>query len=83
MYDDTRMKVFQCDLTQDELSAIIPPDSIDIVLLLFVLSSITPDKMMSVLTNIIKVSSCVGMLMANYEHTVGPYVIIMDTFVQS
>ena len=57
LYDDTRMKVFQSDLTQDELSTIIPTDSIDIVLLLFVLSSITPDKMTSVLINIFKVSS--------------------------
>ena len=59
LYNDARMKVFQCDLTQDELSTIIPADSVDIVLLLFVLSSITPDKMTSVLTNISKVSSCV------------------------
>lgn len=49
------MKVFQSDLTQDELSTIIPANTIDIVLLFFVLSSITPDKMITVLTNIAKV----------------------------
>jgi len=50
------MEVFQCDLTQDELSAIIPANTIDVVLLLFVLSSINPEKMTTVLTNISKVS---------------------------
>ena len=49
------MKVFQSDLTQDELSTVIPANTIDIVLLFFVLSSITPDKMITVLTNIAKV----------------------------
>ena len=49
------MKVFQSDLTQDELLTIIPANTIDIVLLFFVLSSITPDKMITVLTNIAKV----------------------------
>ena len=48
--------MFQNDLTQDELSAIIPANTIDLVLLLFVLSSITPDKMTTVLINISKVS---------------------------
>lgn len=63
MYDDTRVKVFQSDLTQDQLSAIIPTNTIDIVLLLFVLSSITPDKMTTVLTNISKVSLlCAGVV---------------------
>ena len=47
--------MFQGDLTQDELSTSIPANTIDIVLLFFVLSSITPDKMITVLTNIAKV----------------------------
>jgi len=47
--------VFQCDLTQDDLSDHIPADTLDIVLLFFVLSAISPDKMTSVVTNIYKV----------------------------
>ena len=47
--------MFQSDLTQDELSSIIPANTVDIVLLFFVLSSITPDKMITVLINLAKV----------------------------
>lgn len=71
-YDNTRMKVFQSDLTQDELSTIIPANTIDIVLLFFVLSSITPDKMITVLTNIAKVLRQGGMVLLRdygiYDH---------------
>ena len=55
LYDDTRMKVFQSDLTQDQLSTNISANTVDIVLLFFVLSSITPDKMLPALVNISKV----------------------------
>lgn len=51
------MKAFQCDLTQDELMDHILEDKLDIILLFFVLSAITPDKMTSVVTNIYKVYS--------------------------
>jgi len=57
LYDESRVKVFQCDLTQDDLLDHIPANTLDIVLLFFVLSAITPDKMNSVVTNIHKVCS--------------------------
>ncbi|XP_019364372.1 PREDICTED: methyltransferase-like protein 6 isoform X2 [Gavialis gangeticus] len=54
-YNIERCKVFQCDLTKDELLENIPADSVDVVLLIFVLSAIHPDKMHLVLQNIYKV----------------------------
>ena len=69
MYDDTRMKVFQSDLTQDQLSTNIPADTVDIVLLFFVLSSITPDKMLPVLMNISKVSVWYTPVLNRWERT--------------
>lgn len=47
--------MFQCDLTKDDLLENIPPDSVDVVTLIFVLSAIHPDKMHLVLRNIYKV----------------------------
>lgn len=47
--------MFQCDLTKDDLLDNIPPDSVDVVTLIFVLSAIHPDKMHLVLRNIYKV----------------------------
>lgn len=51
-YDDTRCKVFQCDLTSDQLVSYIPCTSVNLVSLIFVLSSVSPDKMVAVLENI-------------------------------
>ncbi|XP_042327063.1 tRNA N(3)-methylcytidine methyltransferase METTL6 [Sceloporus undulatus] len=55
LYDTQRCKVFQCDLTKDDLLENVPPDSVDIVTLIFVLSTIHPEKMHLVLRNIYKV----------------------------
>ncbi|OXB65924.1 hypothetical protein ASZ78_002672, partial [Callipepla squamata] len=55
LYDTERCKVFQCDLTKDDLLENIPADSVDVVTLIFVLSAIHPDKMHLVLKNIYKV----------------------------
>ncbi|XP_065896657.1 tRNA N(3)-methylcytidine methyltransferase METTL6-like [Dysidea avara] len=72
LYDETRMRVFQCDLTQDDLSDHIPADTLDIVLLFFVLSAISPDKMTSVVTNIYKVLRPGGLVLVRdyglYDH---------------
>ncbi|XP_038625023.1 tRNA N(3)-methylcytidine methyltransferase METTL6 [Tachyglossus aculeatus] len=54
-YNPERCKVFQCDLTKDDLLEHIPADSVDGVTLIFVLSAIHPDKMHLVLQNIYKV----------------------------
>ncbi|XP_030799005.1 methyltransferase-like protein 6 isoform X1 [Camarhynchus parvulus] len=55
LYSAERCKVFQCDLTKDDLLDNIPADSVDVVTLIFVLSAIHPDKMHLVLRNIYKV----------------------------
>ncbi|KAM4907497.1 tRNA N(3)-cytidine methyltransferase METTL6 isoform 2-T2 [Sylvia borin] len=55
LYSTERCKVFQCDLTKDDLLDNIPADSVDVVTLIFVLSAIHPDKMHLVLRNIYKV----------------------------
>ncbi|XP_006037520.1 methyltransferase-like protein 6 isoform X1 [Alligator sinensis] len=54
-YNIERCKVFQCDLTKDDLLENIPANSVDVVTLIFVLSAIHPDKMHLVLQNIYKV----------------------------
>ncbi|XP_023605268.1 methyltransferase-like protein 6 isoform X4 [Myotis lucifugus] len=56
LYDTERCKVFQCDLTKDDLMEHVPPESVDVVLLIFVLSAVHPDKMHLVLQNIYKSS---------------------------
>ncbi|XP_016849885.1 tRNA N(3)-methylcytidine methyltransferase METTL6 isoform X2 [Anolis carolinensis] len=55
LYDPQRCKVFQCDLTKDDLLENVPPDSVDVATLIFVLSAIHPEKMHLVLCNIYKV----------------------------
>ncbi|XP_011899347.1 PREDICTED: methyltransferase-like protein 6 isoform X2 [Cercocebus atys] len=55
LYDTGRCKVFQCDLTKDDLLDHVPPGSVDVVMLIFVLSAVHPEKMHLVLENIYKV----------------------------
>ncbi|XP_020668359.2 tRNA N(3)-cytidine methyltransferase METTL6 isoform X1 [Pogona vitticeps] len=55
LYDAQRCKVFQCDLTRDDLLENVPPESVDVVMLIFVLSAIHPEKMHLVLRNIYKI----------------------------
>ncbi|XP_010800064.2 tRNA N(3)-cytidine methyltransferase METTL6 isoform X3 [Bos taurus] len=58
LYDTERCKVFQCDLTKDDLLEHVPPESVDVVTLIFVLSAVHPDKMHLVLQNIYKMPLC-------------------------
>uniref|UniRef100_A0A8C5RUV5 tRNA N(3)-cytidine methyltransferase METTL6 n=1 Tax=Laticauda laticaudata TaxID=8630 RepID=A0A8C5RUV5_LATLA len=55
LYDAKRCKVFLCDLTKDDLVENVPLESVDVVMLIFVLSAIHPEKMHFVLNNIYKV----------------------------
>ena len=50
------MNAFQCDVTYDKLTTHVCEESIDIVTVIFVLSSISPEKMLSALENIATVS---------------------------
>eukprot|EP00073_Rattus_norvegicus_P053129 XP_017455513.1 PREDICTED: methyltransferase-like protein 6 isoform X3 [Rattus norvegicus] len=54
LYNAERCKVFQCDLTRDDLLDHIPPESVDAVTLIFVLSAVHPEKMHLVLLNVYK-----------------------------
>lgn len=55
-YDPMRINAFQCDVTQDKLTTNVRQESVDIVTVIFVMSSISPDKMQAVLQNISTVS---------------------------
>ncbi|ELT90658.1 hypothetical protein CAPTEDRAFT_137298 [Capitella teleta] len=62
LYDESRCKAFQCDLTSDDLLAYVTPSAVDVVTMIFVLSAIHPDKMLQSLLNIRKVlapSGCI------------------------
>ena len=51
-FDSCRCVVFHCDITKDDLIVNVPPSSVDVVSVIFVLSAIHPDKMVQVLRNI-------------------------------
>ncbi|XP_052095452.1 tRNA N(3)-methylcytidine methyltransferase METTL6-like [Mytilus californianus] len=55
LYNPDRCHAFQCDITCDDLSKEIPPDTVDAVSMIFVLSAIHPDKMVTALKNISKI----------------------------
>ena len=54
-FSEEKVNAFQCDLTVDHLDAHVPKCSVDIATLVFVLSAVHPDKMLTVLQNIIQV----------------------------
>ncbi|XP_075068522.1 tRNA N(3)-cytidine methyltransferase METTL6 [Mixophyes fleayi] len=54
-YNTDTCKAFQCDLTKDDLTDNIPAGSIDVTMLIFVLSAVHPDKMHLAIENIYKV----------------------------
>ncbi|XP_071811838.1 tRNA N(3)-cytidine methyltransferase METTL6-like [Apostichopus japonicus] len=62
-YKPDRIKAFQCDLTKDDLIEEIPPESVDLVTMVFVLSAIHPDKMLSSIQNISSVLKPGGMVL--------------------
>ncbi|KAJ1520555.1 hypothetical protein ONE63_003671 [Megalurothrips usitatus] len=62
-YDEAKMKAFQCDITTEDIFSDIPPGSVDIVTLIFVLSAIHPDKFLVTLKNIISILKPGGLLL--------------------
>ncbi|XP_063778412.1 tRNA N(3)-methylcytidine methyltransferase METTL6 [Pseudophryne corroboree] len=54
-YSTDICKAFQCDLTKDDLTENIPAGSVDVTMLIFVLSAVHPDKMHLAIENIYKV----------------------------
>nr|XP_033785936.1 tRNA N(3)-methylcytidine methyltransferase METTL6 isoform X2 [Geotrypetes seraphini] len=73
LYNTERCKVFQCDLTKDDLLDNIPEHSVDVVTLIFVLSAIHPEKMHLAVKNIYKVLKPGGRVLFRdyglYDHT--------------
>ncbi|KAF7722509.1 Methyltransferase-like protein 6 [Apophysomyces ossiformis] len=54
-YDESRCKAFTCDLTQDRLTDQIPPESLDLVSAIFVLSAIPREKQATAIQNVFEV----------------------------
>lgn len=72
LYNEKHIEAFQFDLTENSLADKIPSQCVDIALLLFVLSAITPEKMEAALKNICDVIKPGGMLLFRdyglYDH---------------
>ncbi|XP_029445213.1 methyltransferase-like protein 6 [Rhinatrema bivittatum] len=73
LYNTERCTAFQCDLTKDDLLDNVPAESVDVVILIFVLSAIHPDKMHFAVENICKVLKPGGSILFRdyglYDHT--------------
>ncbi|XP_057831124.2 uncharacterized protein LOC131041905 isoform X2 [Cryptomeria japonica] len=54
-YKEEQVHAFVCDVTADELTVEIPPASVDIVTMIFVLSAVLPEKMSQAVQNIRRV----------------------------
>lgn len=54
LYDGNKMSIFQADVTTNKIFEIVSEDTVDIVTLIFVLSTIHPDKFVIVLKNLYK-----------------------------
>ena len=88
LYDQTRMKAFQCDITScTNLADNIPETGVDIVSAIFVLSSIHPDNHQAVFKNLASVLKPGGVLLFRdygvYDMTMirfGPGSKIQDRF---
>jgi len=72
LYDAQRFHAFQCDLTADDITANIPEQTVDLVLMIFVLSAISPEKMAVALRNVCRAMKPGGLLLFRdyglYDH---------------
>jgi len=62
-FEAGRCTAFVSDLTKDDLPPSIPPDSIDIILLIFVMSALAPEHMLTVLTKLHRVLKPGGVIL--------------------
>ena len=71
-YNSERMNCFEFDITANDLISVITPNTVDLVTLVFVLSAITPEKMVLSLKNIHKVMKPGGIVLFRdyglYDH---------------
>lgn len=63
LYDESKIKAFQCDITTESIFENIQHESVDIVTMIFVLSAIHPEKFKTVVQNIHKLLKKGGLLM--------------------
>jgi len=63
LYDEQRVRAFQCDITTETLLAELGEDSVDMITCIFVLSAIHPDKHQAVFLNLSKVLRPGGVLL--------------------
>ncbi|CAB4009878.1 Hypothetical predicted protein [Paramuricea clavata] len=72
VYDPKRMNAFQCDITHDRLTTHVSEESVDIITVIFVMSSISPEKMLPALENIAAVLKPGGIVLFRdygmYDH---------------
>ena len=65
LYDESRIRAFQCDISKDDLSASID-EEVDIVSAVFVLSALTPKDFGNALENISKVNLFATVILATF-----------------
>lgn len=63
LYDETKIRAFQCDITTESIFETIPESSVDIITMIFVLSAIHPEKFKVALENVFKLLKKGGILM--------------------
>ncbi|XP_005110335.1 tRNA N(3)-methylcytidine methyltransferase METTL6 [Aplysia californica] len=63
LYNSDRCTAFPCDITQDDITATVPPACVDITTLIFVLSAIHPEKMVQAIENVAKTLKPGGVLL--------------------
>ena len=54
LYDEAKIKAFQCDITSDSIFEEIPLESVDVITMVFVLSAIHPENFQKVAENMFK-----------------------------
>ena len=65
-YDETRGKAFVWDLASDDIPPEVEPESMDVLVLIFVLSALHPDKWEQAMNNLYKVRQ-LGILQMSYN----------------
>lgn len=63
LYDPAKMKAFTCDITKEDVFKEIPPQSLDIITMIFVLSAIHPENFSQVAEQLFKLLKPGGVLL--------------------
>ncbi|XP_060526416.1 tRNA N(3)-methylcytidine methyltransferase METTL6 [Cylas formicarius] len=63
LYNESLIKVFQCDITSEDVFNTLELESLDIITMIFVLSAIHPDKFLRTLKNVFKLLKPGGVLL--------------------